>query len=113
MKVVEKPWGREIWWVVTDRYVGKVIEVRAGHRLSLQYHHMKLESLYCTSGRGKAQLGDQNVDVRQGWTATIPPGMLHRVTATTDLVLHEVSTPEVNDLVRVADDYGRAVGGRP
>ncbi|MDQ7841957.1 MAG: cupin [bacterium] len=107
MKVVDKPWGREIWWAVTARYVGKIIEVKAGHRLSLQYHQIKLESMYCVSGQGAVQIGSQFVDVGPGWAATILPGTLHRVTAVTDLVLHEVSTPEVTDVVRLNDDYDR------
>lgn len=107
MKVVDKPWGREVWWAVTERYVGKVIEVKAGHSLSLQYHRTKLESMYCSSGTGRVQLGDACVAVAPGWVATIPPGTLHRVTAHTDLILYEVSTPEVEDVVRVQDGYGR------
>lgn len=108
MKIVDKPWGREIWWAVTDKYVGKIIEVKAGHSLSLQYHNVKHESMYFASGRGALRLGDQTMEVTPGQAVTIPPGTLHRITAVSDLTIYEVSTPEVEDVVRVQDDYGRS-----
>ncbi len=107
-KVVDKPWGREVWWAQTDRYVGKIIEVRAGASLSLQYHRQKLETMLFVDGQGLMQLGDEMVTVTPGRSITITPGMLHRVSAVTDLRLYEVSTPEVEDVVRVKDDFGRA-----
>ncbi len=108
VRVLEKPWGREVWWAVTDRYVGKVIQVRAGEALSLQYHEAKLETVLFVGGCGRLVLGDRTVEVSAGMAVTIPPGTLHRVEAETDLVFFEVSSPETDDVVRVADRYGRA-----
>ncbi len=107
MKVVEKPWGREIWWAVTPSYVGKIIEVRAGHSLSLQYHREKLESMYFRQGRGRLRVGDEEKEIVPGLAVTIPPGTLHRIWAGEDLEILEVSTPQVEDVVRVEDAYGR------
>lgn len=104
---VEKPWGREIWWAVTDRYVGKILEVRAGQALSLQYHRYKLESMFFRRGRGRLVLGDREYPVGDGSAVTVPPGTLHRIIAESDLEIFEVSTPEVEDVVRVEDAYGR------
>lgn len=106
-RVVDKPWGREIWWAETDRYLGKVIEVRAGHSLSLQYHEVKLETMLFTRGRGSLLLGERALPVAPGLCVTIPPGTVHRVSAETDLAFFEVSTPDPADVVRLADDYGR------
>ncbi len=104
---VEKPWGYEIWWTVTERYVGKVLFVKAGHALSLQYHHQKAESMYCQSGRGRLELDGVEHDLAPGAAYDIPPGMRHRLTADEDLTMVEVSTPELDDVVRVSDRYGR------
>lgn len=108
LRVIEKPWGQEIWWAATDRYVGKIIEVRAGHALSLQYHRVKLETMLFTRGSGTFHLGSRRIAIREGLCVTIPPGTLHRVEAETDVQIYEVSTPETEDVVRLADDYGRA-----
>ncbi len=108
MKRVEKPWGWELWWAVTDRYVGKVIHVRAGEALSLQYHQRKKESMLFWEGEGVLTLGDAERRVRPMEAVTIEPGTVHRIRAITDLTFMEVSTPEVDDVVRLADDYGRA-----
>lgn len=110
VEVVEKPWGREVWYAVTDRYAGKVLEVRAGHALSLQYHRRKRETLYFRSGSGRLRLGDRVIPVEPGLAVTIEPGTVHRVEATTDLEILEVSTPELDDVVRLEDRYGRADG---
>ncbi|MDA8146745.1 MAG: cupin domain-containing protein [Thermaerobacter sp.] len=110
MRVVPKPWGREVWWAQTDRYVGKIIEVRRGESLSLQYHRVKLETMYFQSGEAELVLGDETRRVGPGDAVTIPPGTRHRLTALSDLTLFEVSTPEVEDVVRLEDRYGR-VGG--
>ena len=110
MKVVEKPWGREVWWAVTPAYVGKLIEVKAGHNLSLQYHRQKLESMYFLSGRGRLRLGEEEWEIKAGDTVTIEPGTVHRIWADEDLTLVEVSTPEVEDVVRLEDSYGRTGG---
>lgn len=111
MKVVEKPWGKETWWAVTDAYVGKIIEVRAGCSLSLQYHKEKLESMYFLSGEGKLRLGNEELAIRPGLAVTITPGTVHRIWATSDVLFVEVSTPQVEDVVRLEDAYGR-VGSR-
>jgi len=111
--VVEKPWGREIWWAVTEKYVGKIIEVRGGESLSLQYHREKMESLYFLRGRGTLTLGEDRRPIREGLAVTIEPGTVHRIEAETDLVIFEVSTPEVEDVVRLEDRYGRTEVGVP
>lgn len=110
MKIVDKPWGRELWWAVTGHYVGKIIEVKAGHSLSLQYHRRKLETLLCHQGEGEMILGQEVIELKPGVAVTVEPGTLHRIVARTDLQLFEVSTPEVEDVVRVEDRYGRVTG---
>ena len=107
MKVVDKPWGRELWWAVTGRYVGKVLEVRSGHALSLQYHREKLESMMFWSGTGVLTLGEGQRRVGPGECVTIEPGTPHRIEAESDMVILEVSTPQVEDVVRLEDRYGR------
>jgi mannose-1-phosphate guanylyltransferase len=107
MKVVDKPWGREIWWAVTPKYVGKVIEVKGGCSLSLQYHETKMETLFFLTGAGSLVLDDAGVPIKPGLCRTIMPGQVHRIVATADVVLLEVSSPEVEDIVRIADLYGR------
>ncbi|MCR4419501.1 MAG: AraC family ligand binding domain-containing protein [Clostridia bacterium] len=108
MRVVDKPWGREIWWAHTDRYVGKILEVKAGQALSLQYHREKLESMYFWQGEGELRLGEETRAIRPGLAVTVLPGTPHRITAFTDLIIFEVSTPQVEDVVRLEDRYGRA-----
>jgi mannose-6-phosphate isomerase len=107
MKRVEKPWGYEVWWAVTDRYVGKFIHVNAGQALSLQYHNQKHESMYCLRGEGELLLGDKALHLNPGDAAEIPPGTTHRLTAISDVDVIEVSTPELDDVVRLEDRYGR------
>lgn|GEM_PF-33526 len=106
--VVPKPWGREVWWVRTEGYVGKRLEVRAGHALSLQFHQAKHETLYVLSGEVRLRLGDDERVVGPGYVAVVPPGTVHRMEAVTDAVIVEVSTPEVDDVVRLEDRYGRS-----
>jgi mannose-6-phosphate isomerase len=111
---VEKPWGHELIWAVTDRYVGKVLFVAAGHSLSLQFHREKDESWYVQSGRAKVELGEvgEAVLVEEVVTAgsafRFQPGTVHRVTALEDTTILEVSTPHLDDVVRLEDSYGRA-----
>ena len=111
---VEKPWGHELIWAVTDRYVGKVLFVAAGHSLSLQFHREKDESWYVQSGRAKVELGEvgEAVLVEEVVTAgsafRFEPGTVHRVTALEDTTILEVSTPHLDDVVRLEDSYGRA-----
>ncbi len=111
--MVDKPWGREIWWAVTEAYVGKIIEVQAGCSLSLQYHREKLESMYFLSGEGRLLLGKEEIRVSPGVAVTIAPGTVNRIWATSDLRLVEVSTPQVQDVVRLEDAYGRVNPGGP
>jgi mannose-6-phosphate isomerase len=111
---VEKPWGYELIWALTDAYCGKLLYVRAGHSLSLQFHREKDEAWYIQSGRVKLELGlvgegtlSEEV-VSAGACFRYPPGTVHRVTALEDTMILEVSTPHLDDVVRLEDRYGRA-----
>jgi mannose-6-phosphate isomerase-like protein (cupin superfamily) len=112
MKRVEKPWGYELIWAHTERYVGKVLHVNAGHRLSLQYHVKKDETIHLWSG--KLQLvydegqGLVEREMQPGESYHIRPGTKHRMIAVTDCDILEASTPELDDVVRLEDAYGRA-----
>jgi len=112
-KRVEKPWGHELIWAHTPRYVGKVLVIEPGKRLSLQYHREKDESIYVVRGHLRLHLEDDSGDVRietlgPGAHRRIPTGRRHRFEATDSQVeLMEVSTPELDDVVRIEDDYGR------
>ena len=109
---VDKPWGYELLWARTDRYVGKIIHVNAGHALSLQYHHVKTETVYLASGKVRYEIKDgdalRSLDLSPGDRLHIPAGTVHRVTALEDADIFEVSTPELDDVVRLEDRYGRA-----
>jgi len=111
---VEKPWGWELIWAETERYVGKVLFVRAGESLSLQFHRVKDEAWYVQSGRAKIELGKAGEAVLSEEIVAAPayfrfePGTVHRVTALDDTTVVEVSTPELDDVVRLEDRYGRA-----
>ena len=113
-KRVEKPWGHELWWAQTDRYVGKLLHVKAGAQLSLQYHVKKDETIHLFRGQLVLVLGDGQALVehamREGESYRVKPGTIHRMRAVTDCDVLEVSTPEVEDVVRVQDDYGRQGG---
>ena len=120
---VEKPWGHEIWWAATDHYVGKILHVNKGHRLSLQYHEKKDETCYVLSGRLILVQGDNDADRSFGqhvpggddavatvsigdvWRNT--PGTVHTIEALEDSDVLEASTPHLDDVVRLRDDYGR------
>jgi mannose-6-phosphate isomerase-like protein (cupin superfamily) len=110
---VDKPWGYELIWAVTDIYVGKVLFVRAGESLSLQYHEVKDESWLIQSGRANLELGTAGDDrlteevVGPGAAFHYTPGTVHRITAVDDTTILEVSTPHLDDVVRLADSYGR------
>lgn len=107
-KIVEKPWGREIWYAHEDRYAGKVLEITKGHALSLQKHERKLETLYLQSGRIRFHHNGTEFDMEAGECITIRPGDVHRMEALEDAVYLEVSTPELDDVVRLEDRYGRS-----
>ena len=108
---VEKPWGYELIWARTDRYVGKILHVRGGHILSLQYHNLKDETMHVLTGelRLRTGLGDAMVTrpFKAGETVHIPPKLVHQIEAIVDSDVLEASTPEVDDLVRLEDRYGR------
>ncbi len=106
-KIVDKPWGREVWYAHTDRYAGKILEVDAGHILSLQKHVVKHETLYLQSGRMRFTLGEGTFEWTPGEVVEIPPDTIHRMEALEDSVILEVSTPELDDVVRLEDRYGR------
>ncbi len=110
---VEKPWGHELIWAHTNRYVGKLIFVEGGKRLSLQYHREKDESIYVVRGRMRLHLADETgaIQVHElgpGDHRHVPVGRTHRFEAVDDVEIIEVSTPELGDVVRVEDDFGRA-----
>jgi mannose-6-phosphate isomerase-like protein (cupin superfamily) len=109
---VDKPWGHEIIWAQTDRYVGKLLFIEKGRRLSLQYHERKDESIYVVRGRMALHLADASGTLRvhelgPGDHRRIPTGRTHRFEALEDLEVMEVSSPELDDVVRVEDDFGR------
>jgi mannose-6-phosphate isomerase len=112
-RTVEKPWGWELHWAATDLYVGKILFVRAGHSLSLQFHNEKDESWYVESGRAQIELGDPGTPILNAEVVTagacfrFRPGTVHRVTALEDTTILEVSTPHLDDVVRLEDAYGR------
>ena len=109
---VEKPWGHELIWALTDRYCGKVLVIETGKRLSLQRHLKKDESILVMSGRLRLHLEDDHGTVRQldlgpGEHRHVPTGRIHRYEAIERCELIEVSTPELDDVVRLEDDFGR------
>lgn len=109
---VEKPWGYELLYAHTDAYVGKILHLEAGHRLSLQYHRLKDETIYLLKGLLELEMEDGGKMVRMEMTPGncrhIPPGTKHRMKALKDCHILEVSTPHLDDVVRLEDDYGRA-----
>ena len=112
MKSVEKPWGRELWIAHTDKYALKIIWINQGTRSSLQYHNMKHEHIYVESGILRVEKGPDKdhlteIFVKAGEVIENKPGELHRSSAVEDVKLIEVSTPELDDVVRVEDDFGR------
>lgn len=111
---VEKPWGYELIWALTDDYCGKLLFVKAGESLSLQFHREKDESWFLQTGRAELEMGapgDKTPNseiVGPGAAFRIRPGTVHRVKALEDTVILEVSTPQIEDVVRLEDSYGRA-----
>ena len=116
---VEKPWGHEIRWAVNEKYLGKILHINKGHRLSRQYHEVKDETIYVLEGKLVLEFGPHfsaldTIDgtirtvLHTGESHRVTPGMVHRFCAeSTDVVLIEVSTPEIDDVVRLEDDYSR------
>jgi mannose-6-phosphate isomerase len=112
MERIEKPWGYEIIWAKTKDYVAKILFVKAGESLSLQYHKVKEETMFLETGECRLDAGENEeqlkpVNFKQGTAFHIPPGLLHRITAVTDVRIFEVSTPHLSDVVRLKDRYGR------
>ncbi len=112
MKIVEKPWGRELWVAVTDHYALKIIEFKKGSRSSLQYHRQKHEHIYVDSGVAQMEWENdqgqmETLILKAGDVVENKPGRKHRTTALEDARFIEVSTPQLDDVVRVQDDYNR------
>ena len=116
---VDKPWGHELIWAETGQYVGKILFVKAGESLSLQFHRVKDESWLVQGGRAKLELGSAGETmlkeevVGAGATFHFRPGTVHRLTALEDTTIVEVSTTELDDVVRLEDRYGRAGPSQP
>ncbi|MBV9879279.1 MAG: cupin domain-containing protein [Gemmatirosa sp.] len=112
VRVVPKPWGHETIWGHTDRYCGKILHIKAGHSLSVQYHERKDETVYLLSGEMRYWVGESadalhDVRLRSGEAFRITPGTVHYMEAVTDCDVLEASTPELDDVVRIKDRYGR------
>lgn len=113
MTKVDKPWGHELIWAKTDRYVGKILHIKAGEALSLQYHRVKDETIMVLTGRLRFEHfaegeSPQTVELGPREPFHITPGLRHRMIAVEDTDVLEVSTPELDDVVRLEDRYGRA-----
>jgi len=114
MKIIEKPWGKEEVIEINDRYMVKKLTMYKGHRCSLQYHKIKRETIYVLSGQlciyfGPSQEKLESKVFTSGETITLPTGVVHRMEAVEDSVYLEASTPEMEDVVRLSDDYKRVV----
>jgi len=108
-QVIIKPWGREEIWANEDEYVGKFLHINAGHKLSKQFHNIKKETITVLSGSLYLEINDKEFVVSQGKSMTIFPKTVHRFAAKDeDVVLLEVSTNHLSDVVRLQDDYNRA-----
>ena len=111
VKLVPKPWGHEVIWAHTDRYVGKVLHINAGHALSVQYHERKDETVYLLTGqlvywvKVDGEMRDMKLEVGDAFRIT--PGTVHYMEAVTDCDVLEASTPDLDDVVRLSDRYGR------
>lgn len=111
-----KPWGREIWFAETEKYAGKILEIKKGHRYSLQYHEKKQETQYILSGKAKFTYGTLNKNLQDkilnpGDKVDVNPYTVHRLEALEDTKVLEVSTPELSDVIKIEDDYGRSGKG--
>ena len=109
---IEKPWGYELHWAKTERYVGKILHIRAGHALSLQYHNKKDETIFLQSGKMLFEFEEKKGELKKwemkpGDAYHVVPHTVHRMTAIEDSDVLEVSTPELDDVVRLEDRYGR------
>lgn len=116
IQIKAKPWGREIWFAHTDSYAGKILEVKKGARLSLQYHEKKCETQYVFEGKVKLTYGPTETELTEmilnpGDKFDIFPYTVHRIEGLADSKIFEVSSPELDDVVKLADDYGRTGKG--
>ncbi|MCD6109575.1 cupin [bacterium] len=116
IQVKLKPWGKEIWFAQNSHYAGKILEIKKGHRYSLQYHEKKEETQYIYSGLVKMTYGDNKNDLKEiilhpGDKFDIHPYTIHRAQAIEDTQIFEVSTPHLTDVVKLHDDYGRSGKG--
>lgn len=118
VRIVQKPWGHEVIWAHTDHYVGKLLHIKAGHALSLQYHNQKDETIHVLRGRMVYRVGTgigergaglplREIELREGESFRNTPGTIHQMEAVTDCDLLEASTPHLDDVVRLKDRYGR------
>ena len=116
VKVIPKPWGKETIWAHTEQYVGKILQIKAGEELSIQYHNDKDETMYVFSGMGVIKFYDMQDDmpvltkihlVHGGDAVHIPPKQIHSAEAISELILLEASTNHLDDLVRISDRYNR------
>jgi len=122
VRIVPKPWGHETIWAHTEFYVGKMLHIKAGHSLSVQYHNLKDETIHLLSGEmiyrvgttdgRKPEAGSRNaeltvIELKAGESFRNEPGLIHQMEAVTDCVLLEASTPHLDDVVRLTDRYGR------
>ena len=118
-RTVDKPWGSELIWAESEHYAGKILFVKAGESLSLQYHEVKDESWYVLEGRAKLELGRagreslETVEIAPGQAFRFRPGTVHRVTGIEDTRILEVSTAHLDDVVRLEDVYGREGTSEP
>ena len=118
MRKVDKPWGHELIWAITDRYVGKVLHIKKGGKLSLQYHRLKDETVMVWSGRMRFEYFNegetpQHQDLGPQEAFHVTPGLRHRMIALEDCDVFEVSTTELDDVVRLEDAYGRTGTSTP
>jgi mannose-6-phosphate isomerase len=116
MKTVMKPWGKELWFAVQPEYVGKILYITKGHRYSLQYHERKTETQYLLKGQCRFMIGESEESLKEvilnpGDKLDVYPGMVHRAEALEDCEIMEVSTNDLDDVVKLADDYGRSGKG--
>jgi len=110
MRRVDKPWGYELIWAETEHYVGKILHINAGGKLSRQYHEFKEETFFVKDGEMFLEIGHppmQKMHMQAGDSYHCPPFTIHRMIAITDVDVIEVSTPQLDDVVRLEDDYGR------
>lgn len=117
MRRVDKPWGYELIWAHTERYVGKLLHIAEGQKLSRQYHRTKDETFFVQAGSMRLEIGEgeglRALELGPGQAFHCPPGTVHRMVALTDVDVIEVSTPELDDVVRLEDAYGREGTSEP